>query len=90
MCRQSLFIVPRVDGTVSAFEASSGEALWHFSTGGPLVQTSTSPSPLPPEDSIEQPAFSPSPEVSIFQEQGDVFQVPAFYFTLVRLLMGDG
>lgn len=38
--RPSLFIVPRLDGTVSAFEAFTGKPLWNFSTGGHLLQSS--------------------------------------------------
>lgn len=38
--RSSLFIVPRLDGTVSAFDAFTGKPLWNFSTGGHLLQSS--------------------------------------------------
>lgn len=65
--RSALFIVPRVDGVVSAFEASTGKPLWNFSTGGPLVQTST--------PSSSDPALSPS-EMMLFQTiQRDGLQV---------------
>lgn len=63
-----MFIVPRVDGTVSAFEASTGKPLWNFSTGGPLLQSSSpSPSSTPHSSpTSHDPALSPS-ELSIFQ-----------------------
>lgn len=34
--------MPRVDGVVTAVEAATGNTLWNFSTGGPLVQASAS------------------------------------------------
>lgn len=69
--RPPLFIVPRLDGGVSAFNALTGKLLWNFSTGGPLLQSS--------EASVS------STEVAIFnsiQREGaqDLFESPGMNF----------
>jgi len=37
--RESQFIIPRVDGIITAVSSYTGKELWNFSTGGPLVKS---------------------------------------------------